>query len=89
LPTRACTVEPVFGILKSALGFASALRRCPSGCLRPAVCLRLSPLGYGSLRSARPFLLRGLRKVSGEWNLVCLACNLKRRHPLRQTALAA
>ena len=55
---RACTVEPVFGIIKSALGF-------------------------------RQFLLRGLKKVSGEWNLVCLAYNLKRLHTLRQTALAA
>lgn len=48
---RACTVEPVFGILKAVLGF-------------------------------RQFLLRGLKKVSGEWNLVCLAYNLKRLHRL-------
>jgi len=48
---RACTVEPVFGILKAVLGF-------------------------------RQFLLRGLQKVSGEWNLVCLAYNLKRLHRL-------
>lgn len=49
---RACTVEPVFGIVKAVLGF-------------------------------RQFLLRGLEKVSGEWNLVCLAYNLKRLHALR------
>jgi hypothetical protein len=55
---RACTVEPVFGIIKSALGF-------------------------------RQFMLRGLKKVSGEWNLVCLAYNLKRLHILRQTVPAA
>ena len=55
---RACTVEPVFGIIKSAMGF-------------------------------RQFLLRGLKNVSGEWNLVCLAYNLKRLHTLRQTAVAA
>jgi transposase len=30
----------------------------------------------------RQFLLRGLRKVTGEWNLVCLAYNLKRLHRL-------
>jgi transposase len=48
---RACTVEPVFGIIKAVLGF-------------------------------RQFLLRGLRKVSGEWSLVCLAYNLKRLHRL-------
>ena len=50
---RACTVEPVLGIIKSVLGF-------------------------------RQFLLRGLGKVCGEWNLVCLAYNLKRLHRLRQ-----
>jgi transposase len=48
---RACTVEPVFGIIKACLGF-------------------------------RQFLLRGFRKVSGEWNLICLAYNLKRLHRL-------
>ena len=30
----------------------------------------------------RQFLLRGLSKVTGEWNLVCLAYNLKRLHCL-------
>jgi len=48
---RASTVEPVFGIVKAALGF-------------------------------RQFLLRGMKKVAGEWNLVCLAYNLKRLHRL-------
>lgn len=48
---RACTVEPVFGIIKAVLGF-------------------------------RQFLLRGMKQVSGEWNLVCLAYNLKRLHRL-------
>ena len=54
---RACTVEPVFGVIKQVLGF-------------------------------RQFLLRGLTKVAGEWNLVCLAYNLKRLHTLRQTSAA-
>ena len=48
---RASMVEPVFGIIKAALGL-------------------------------RQFLLRGLQKVSGEWNLVCVAYNLKRLHRL-------
>jgi hypothetical protein len=43
------TVEPVFGIIKSVMGF-------------------------------RQFLLRGLEKVGLEWQLVCLAYNLKRLH---------
>jgi hypothetical protein len=33
----------------------------------------------------RQFLLRGLEKVTGEWQLVALAWNLKRMHRL-QTA---
>ena len=49
--------EPVFGWIKSALGF-------------------------------RSFGLRGLRKVRGEWNLVCLAMNLRRmRHWQAKLAL--
>jgi transposase len=49
---RKQTVEPVFGIIKSVLGF-------------------------------RQFSLRGLAQVRGEWNLVCLAWNLKRMAVLR------
>jgi len=52
---RACTVEPVFGIIKAVMGF-------------------------------RQFLLRGLRKVTGEWNLVCLAYNFRRLHRLQRAA---
>jgi len=44
---RAATVEPVFGIIKAAMGF-------------------------------RQFLLRGMQKVRLEWELVCLAYNMKR-----------
>ena len=51
---RKHTVEPVFGIIKSAMGF-------------------------------RQFMLRGLEKVRGEWDLVCLAYNVKRLWSL-QTA---
>jgi transposase len=49
---RKQTVEPVFGIIKSVMGF-------------------------------RQFSLRGLEKVTGEWNLVCLAWNIKRMAVLR------
>lgn len=48
---RKSTVEPVFGIIKSIMGF-------------------------------RQFSLRGLECVRGEWNLVCMAWNLKRMHVL-------
>ncbi len=49
---RKQTVEPVFGIIKSVMGF-------------------------------RQFTLRGLKKVTGEWSLVCLAWNVKRMAVLR------
>jgi len=48
---RKSTIEPVFGIIKSVMGF-------------------------------RSFLLRGLDAVKGEWNLVCIAFNLKRLYAL-------
>jgi transposase len=48
---RKSTIEPVFGIIKSVMGF-------------------------------RRFLLRGLDAVKGEWNLVCIAFNLKRLYAL-------
>jgi transposase len=50
---RQQTVEPVFGIIKSVLGF-------------------------------RQFLLRGVAKVGLEWQLVCLAYNLKRLHCMKR-----
>jgi len=49
--TRKSTIEPVFGIIKSVMGF-------------------------------RQFLLRGLDAVKGEWDLVCIAFNLKRLYAL-------
>ncbi len=49
---RKQTVEPVFGIIKSVMGF-------------------------------RQFSMRGLKQVSGEWTLVCLAWNVKRMAVLR------
>jgi len=49
---RKQTMEPVFGIIKSVMGF-------------------------------RQFSMRGLRKVTGEWNLVCLAWNVKPMAVLR------
>jgi len=48
---RKCTIEPVFGIIKAAMGF-------------------------------RQFLLRGLDRVAGEWDLVCIAYNIKRLYAL-------
>jgi transposase len=44
--------------------------------VEPAFGIIKAVLGF------RQFLPRGLKKVSGEWNLVCLAYNLKRLHRL-------
>jgi len=40
---------------------------------------------FGIIKEAmgfRGFLLRGVDKVAGEWNLVCLSYNMKRLHNL-------
>ena len=42
---------------------------------------------FGTIKAAmgfRHFSLRGLKKVSGEWQLVCLAYNFRRLHKLRR-----
>ena len=36
-----------------------------------------------SVMKFRQFLLRGVNHVSGEWGLVCLACNVKRMHRIQ------
>ena len=54
---RKQTVEPVFGVIKAAMGF-------------------------------RQFLLRGIEKVRGEWQLVTLAYNFKRLATLKLLAAA-
>ena len=38
-----------------------------------------------SVMKFRQFLLRGVNHVSGEWDLVCLAYNVKRMHRMQCT----
>jgi len=52
------------------------LRKCT---VEPVIGIIKEVLGF------RQFSLRGLKKVSGEWCLVCLAFNLKRLHILMTT----
>ena len=54
---RQGSVEPVFGIIKQAMGF-------------------------------RQFLMRGQKKVAGEWSLVTLAYNVKRLFNLKSAKMA-
>ena len=76
---RQQTIEPVFGIIKAALGFRRLL--APSGTTLRAAFGRLS-------RSAR-LSLRGLPKVRTEGTLVTLADNLKRLSHLGADLAAA
>lgn len=61
--------------LKTSAGRAAyAKRKCT---VEPVFGIVKNVLGF------RQFLLRGLEKVTGEWQLVALAWNLKRMHRLR------
>lgn len=60
--------------LKTPAG--QAIYRQRSRTVEPVFGIIKAVLGF------RQFLLRGLSKVTGEWNLVCLAYNLKRLHRL-------
>ena len=60
--------------LKTEVG--KALYKLPKQTVEPVFGIIKAVLGF------RQFLLRGINKVSGEWNLVCLAYNLKRLHRL-------
>jgi hypothetical protein len=60
--------------LKTEIGRAIyRLRKCT---VEPVIGIIKEVLGF------RQFSLRGLRAVTGEWCLVCLAFNLKRLHAL-------
>jgi hypothetical protein len=56
------------------------LRKCT---VEPVIGIIKEVLGF------RQFSLRGLLAAAGEWNLVCLAFNLKRLHVLCPHALDA
>jgi transposase len=82
---RQQTIEPVFGIIKSAMGFRRLLRAAP---LRsPLRCAPGLPVGRLS-RSAR-LSMRGLEKASLEWTLVSTSYNLKRLFNLKAQLKAA
>ena len=61
--------------LKSAVGRARYRRR--KAIVEPVIGWIKEVLGF------RRFSLRGLAKARGEWNVVCLAVNLKRLHRIR------
>jgi transposase len=63
--------------LNSAVGRARYRRR--KAIVEPVIGWIKEVLGF------RRFSLRGVAKARGEWNLVCLAVNLKRLHRIRMT----
>ena len=60
--------------LKTAAGKAIYAKR--KGTVEPVFGIIKAVMGF------RSFLLRGLALVTGEWELVCIAWNLKRLHVL-------
>lgn len=71
-------VDPVLVAMAEKLKTAEGKKiyRRRAGTVEPVFGIIKAVLGF------RQFLLRGMRKVSGEWSLVCLAYNLKRLHRL-------
>ena len=77
LPDDATPLEKMANKLSTEIGQAIyRLRKCT---VEPVIGIIKEILGF------RQFSLRGLKKVTGEWCLVCLAFNLKRLHILMTT----
>jgi len=73
-PAEATPKEKMAYKLHTEIGQAIyGLRKCT---VEPVIGIIKEVLGF------RQFSLRGLLKAAGEWNLVCLAFNLKRLHTL-------
>ncbi len=73
-PDEATPKEKMAYKLQTEIGQAIyKLRKCT---VEPVIGIIKEVLGF------RQFSLRGLQKVEGEWNLVCLGFNLKRLHTL-------
>jgi len=76
-PDDATPLEKMVYKLSTKIGQAIyRLRKCT---VEPVIGIIKEILGF------RQFSLRGLKKVAGEWCLVCLAFNLKRLHILMTT----
>jgi hypothetical protein len=76
-PEDATPLEKMAYKLSTEIGQAIyRLRKCT---VEPVIGIIKEILGF------RQFSLRGLKKVTGEWCLVCLAFNLKRLHILMTT----
>jgi len=74
LPDDASIKEQMAYKLRTDVG--KAMYRLRKSTVEPVIGILKEVLGF------RQFSLRGLSAVGGEWNLVCLAYNLKRLHTL-------
>ena len=74
-PESASPKEHMAYKLRTDIG--NALYRLRKSTVEPVIGIIKEVLGF------RQFSLRGLSATSGEWNLVCLAYNLKRLHTLQ------
>ena len=74
LPDEANAVDTMKHRLKTESGKAVYAKR--KSAIEPAFGIINSVMGF------RQFLLRGLEAVKGEWDLVCIAFNLKRLYAL-------
>jgi hypothetical protein len=74
LPAPADPVTEMKHRLKTVTGKAVYAKRKTT--VEPVFGIIKAVMGF------RQFLLRGLELVAGEWNLVCLAYNIKRLHAL-------
>jgi len=73
-PEDASPKEKMAYKLKTEIG--QAIYRLRKSTVEPVIGIIKEVLGF------RQFSLRGLVKAAGEWNLVCIAFNLKRMHSL-------
>ena len=74
MPEEAGVLEQMEHRLKTKEGRAIYARRKSTS--EPVFGIIKAVMGF------RRFMLRGVELVSGEWNLVCIAWNLKRLHVL-------
>ncbi len=74
LAAGATAVDRMRHRLRTAAGRALYARR--KSTVEPVFGIIKAVMGF------RHFLLRGLKAVSGEWNLVCMAWNIKRLHAM-------
>jgi hypothetical protein len=81
LPVNADAVRRMKHRLKTAAG--KAIYAIRKSTVEPAFGVIKAAMGFDQ------FLLRGFTAVNGEWDLICIAWNIKRLHTLRNSQIYA